>query len=340
MTRKIVALLLSLMLVLGASGAFASGIIFSAGEPAATEAPAASGVPVAPAVPFEGALEYDAFCMDDGLCFIVPADWQMEQLPADFKENGGFLYYTDIGSGLKMQAWVEYVGTDRTPQQHSEIILADTANYKSCMLATNDMGQDVIAFVSADMTEAGGCLLSPDGFAIYFAYSHIDGSTLHGDELAQKLAAEVCRYIHFTDLSSAQAPKTATFNGNFTMPIPEGWTEEPLRETDLHRMTAPDGDLYYYLRVNNYPNALSSNIIYQTFSESEDFTGCELLTGKGGLGIVRADSTDHCFSTLMVPDNNGNVYILSFGSHYGNSILENEELLRVRQLMVNGIVVD
>ena len=105
MTRKIVALLLSLMLVLGASGAFASGIIFSAGEPAATEAPAASGVPVAPAVPFEGALEYDAFCMDDGLCFIVPADWQMEQLPADFKENGGFLYYTDIGSGLKMQAW-------------------------------------------------------------------------------------------------------------------------------------------------------------------------------------------------------------------------------------------
>jgi hypothetical protein len=272
----------------------------------------------------------------------------MEEITEEYKDEGGFLYYTDAESGIKLQAWVEYLGDGRTAKEHSEAILADTENYKSCMLATNDLGAEVIAFVSADMKVAGGCILSPNGFAVYFGYSHIDGTTLHKDELAQKLAAEICRFIHFANPgSAASAPSggeetvlAATFNGNFTMPIPEGWTEEPLKETDLHRMTAPDGDLYFYLRMNSYDNALPANLIYQSFSDSENFTGCELLTGKDGLGIVRADSTDLCFSTLMVPDSNGNVYILSFGSHKGNQVTDNPQLAEIRDMMVNGIVVD
>ena len=335
--KKIVALLLSLMLLLGTANAFASGIIFSAGKPAATEAPAASGETGS----FTGVVEYKTFHMDDGLSFIVPEGWQMEELPEDFAEEGGFLYYTDAESGLRLQAWVDYLGDGRTSKEHSEVILADTENYKNCMLATNEMGAEVIAFVSADLTAAGGCILSPDGFAVYFSVSRMDGATLHGDELAQNLAAEICGYLHFTDAASAtaQASQTATFNGNFTMPIPDGWTEEPLRETDLHRMTAPDGDLYFYLRVNSYENVLSADTIYRSFSDSEHFTGCELLTGKTGL-IVRADSTDLSFSTLMIPDDNGNVYILTFGSHDGNQVTDNAQLAQIRDMMVNGIVVD
>ncbi|MBE5778842.1 MAG: hypothetical protein E7331_05860 [Clostridiales bacterium] len=335
--KKLTALFIALLMMMTCASAFASGIIFSQNAaPAATATPEPSSLPV-----FNGVVEYQTMQMDDGLTFILPMDWTTS-VPVELLEQGYFFTCTSEENNIIIDGRVEKLPESRTPQQQYEAMKADTAVYMDCLLASNAMDAQVIAFASVDLTEIGCCILKDDRNAVFFTIRHLDGSTLLGDDLTADLAAELSNFVHFSAPAGAQAadPAMGVYNGNFHMPQPEGWITMALNDTELLRMKSPDSSLYFYLRFNHYDNNLTVESIQYSFSTADQISSAEIITNQQGQRMVKADFADGTFSALMIPDDQGNVYIISFTTQDDVPLAEISEYPDLLDLVVENIFVD
>lgn len=326
--KKSVALLLSLMLIMSLQPVFASGLIFTPVE----DAPAATA---------EASLETETITLDCGLTFPAPVEWSDGPLPESFQVENQ-LYARYDGDGRFMQLRTNEYGKNATVEDMAKLF-ANEDSFTNVKVTENPLGQKLVYLEAATGNFLSLMVFDGEGTAYICTFGNFyKGNPVVKDPVFMGLVETVKQNILLAPADDAAQPAASgieyeyhTVKGAFTIPAPKGWELDLKKETDLFRATDPESGVYFYVRVNTYDRPGDPEGIYQSFAKADTMKNAQLLTGKDGLQIIQADGADGTFSALMIPDEVGNVYIITFTIKGNTQIQDNETLLAVRSFIVS-----
>lgn len=278
----------------------------------------------------------------EGFRFLFPKHWAMQPTTEEMRAEKIFMLLVDEEKGYSMEGRIEFPGDGSTIKDCFEAMKADTDTYGDMITGNNESGQPIIVFKHKDGLASGFAAMDSEGALYIFTFSANDDRqvALHTDLTA--IIAHCATYVSPAGSDAPAAPAASgieyeyhTVEGAFTIPAPKGWELDLKKETDLFRATDPESGVYFYVRVNTYDRPRDPEGIYQSFAKADTMKNAQLLTGKDGLQIIQADGADGTFSALMIPDEVGNVYIITFTIKGNTQIQDNETLLAVRSFIVS-----
>lgn len=307
----------------------------SAAAPSATAEPADDML-------YSNGVEYEEL-ISHGFRFLYPANWTYQPPTDEQREAIIFMQMMDDENGYVMEGRLEFPEEGTTIKDCCDAMKADTDTYGDVITGNNEMGYPVIIFKHRDNLAAGYAALDPDGVLFVFTFSTTDGSLVPNHTDLTAIIAHCATYVCTVDEeepapggnSAGQDFDLHTLNNALTIPCPKDWNIGGNKEDHLFRAAHPESGVYFYVRMNTYGQPRDPQQVYEAFAAGDKIGYAELITGKDGLQIIRADSADGTFSALMIPDDVGNVYIITLTGKGNMQVLEEESFISVRDLLIS-----
>lgn len=215
--KKLLAMLLALMLLCGA--AFAENAenaedvkdaenvteqsveTAPSAETAAEEtAPAEEDVAAAPA----DEIKLEQHVMVDGLTFSIPKNWNYREIMEDEKEKGIFVQGYDLSRNMTLTAFMEAVEAQITPAMLTEAMNANPESFYTATVVTNQNGQELVLFITADGCGIGCIVLDGAGTMVTFLFRHADNSIVIQDEVLNDLMVQCAQSVCYGEPASAE----------------------------------------------------------------------------------------------------------------------------------------
>lgn len=213
--KKLLAMLLALMLLCGA--AFAENVEnvedaenvteqsvetdpsdeTAAGETAPAEVDAA-------AAPAEE-IKLEQHVMVDGLTFSIPKNWNYREIMEDEKLKGIFVQGYDLSRNMTLTAFMEAVEAQITPAMLAEAMTANPESFYTATVVTNQNGQELVLFITADGCGIGCIVLDGAGTMVTFLFRHADNSIVIQDEALNGLMVQCAQSVCYGEPADADA---------------------------------------------------------------------------------------------------------------------------------------
>ena len=183
--KKLLALLMALMLLLGAAYA-------EDAEDAGTVETAA------------GEIRLEQLTMEDGFSFAIPKNWNYREIMEDEQEKGIFLQGYDLSRNLTLTAIMEAADAEVTPTLLAEAMAANPASFYTATVVTNEKGQELILFVTADGCGMGYVVLDGAGTMVTFLYRHADNTMVVEDAVLSDLMVRCAQSVFYGESEAAE----------------------------------------------------------------------------------------------------------------------------------------
>ena len=142
----------------------------------------------------DGEVELMMVGIADGPVFPAPANWSDLELTEAEMAEGGLAAYSDEANGRSM-----LVMASEMANANNELLLSvyqNDAYYATAQLVTNEHGQEVVLYVTADLEMAGYSFVGQDGWLYNFIFA-LDGGDLTQNELMTELVSYCVSNTYF-----------------------------------------------------------------------------------------------------------------------------------------------
>lgn len=303
-------------------------------------------------------IELEEMLLDNGLCFVAPADWSEMELDASDYEDGYLLMLADPDTGRAMALTMQEGSAELTTTDLAEMFAGD-ADYAGAQLVTNEHGAELVLYALVDQTMIAYTILDEEGNMYSFSFLNAQGETIARDnallELADACMADTYFDEELTGLDDADEDTAETaeltvagdielelvsIEDGLVFPIPANWTEQQLDSDDIE-----EGAVAGYtdkasgrnmLIMANEVGAISTAELADILADDEDYANVRLMTNDHGLDMVLAVSADLTSGGYCFMDEDGWLYNFLFGLD-GETVMTNDAALAqlVQDCMAN-----
>lgn len=121
----------------------------------------------------EEPVKIEIFDLGDGITFGAPADWTYLDIDDEMSAKGNYIMAVEQDTGLVFVARIVEVPKGNTAQDVAQIFMEDE-RYAKVEVITNELGQELVTYQSADADTLGVVIVGTSGFADMFIYSTIN----------------------------------------------------------------------------------------------------------------------------------------------------------------------
>lgn len=303
-------------------------------------------------------IQLEEMLLDNGLCFLAPADWTAMELDADDYEEGYLLMMAEADTGRTMVLTTEEGSDDLTTTALADMFAEDD-DYQGAQLVTNRHDAELVLYALADQTMICYCILDESGTMYNFSFLNAEGERISGDSALLEMVDACMADTYFDedlaggddtaeDTADIDAPEAAgeialkmvRIEDGPTFPIPAEWTEGELDNSDI-----AEGAVAAYtdeasgrnmLIMANEVGQISTSDLADILADDEDYATVRLMTNDHGLDMVLTVTADLTTGGYCFMDDDGWLYHLIFGLD-GDTVMTNDEALAqlVQDCMAN-----
>ncbi|MBE5794803.1 MAG: hypothetical protein E7323_09030 [Clostridiales bacterium] len=303
-------------------------------------------------------IQLEEMLLDNGLCFLAPADWTAMELDKDDYEEGYLLMLAEEDTGRTMVLTFDEGDPDLTTTALAELF-ADDEDYAGAQLVTNQHEAELVMYALADQTMISYCIVDEAGGMYSFSFLNAEGERISGDTALLTMVDACMADTYFDeDLAGGDEtadetadPAEAVASGDIELkmvriqdgpvfPIPADWSEVKLDNTDME-----DGCLASYtdestgrtmLIMANEIGALSTVELAEVLTGDKDYANVRLMTNDHGLDMVLTVTADLTTGGYCFMDEDGWLYNILFGLD-GDTVMTDDAVLAqlVQDCMAN-----
>ena len=203
--KKLLAMLLALMLLCGAAFAENAENVKDAENVEDAENVTEQSVETAPSDETAAdEIKLEQHVMVDGLTFSIPKNWNYREIMEDEKEKGIFVQGYDLSRNMTLTAFMEAVEAQITPAMLAEAMTANPESFYTATVVTNQNGQELVLFITADGCGIGCIVLDGAGTMVTFLFRHADNSIVIQDEALNGLMVQCAQSVCYGEPASAE----------------------------------------------------------------------------------------------------------------------------------------
>lgn len=303
-------------------------------------------------------IQVEEMLLDNGLCFVAPADWTQVELDADDYEDGYLMMVMDERTDRSMVLTVEEGDPEMTTTLLAEVLSGDK-EYAGAQQVTNDHEAELVLYALADQTMMSYCILDEAGNLYNFSFLNTEGETIARDTALMELVDTCMANTYFDeeltgleDAAEEEEPaaqvaaqgeialKMVAIQDGPTFPIPADWDEGQLSNSDV-----ADGAVAAYtdeatgrnmLIMASEVGPITTAQLAEILTGDADYANVRLMTNEYGLDMVLTVSADLTSGGYCFMDGDGWLYQFIFGLD-GDTVMTDDAALAqlVQDCMAN-----